>query len=1213
MNPTQLDNFNKLKNSNDVLRINAGVALSHHLYQQSMNQNGNRDLNYALTRLVRSLGSSTVFARRGFYSTLTIFLKLTHHENPIEKLLSIMNTQLHPASSNPKNENADIYMGHILLCGALMRSESLAQNTIEIQQQVVETLLNAGRQRSYLSFVSVMFLSDFIVRHLSDKSMKKVVWPIIEKQFVKPWSEQTLDTFYILLIVRDKYPSLLDHKFLKEHLGVRDIITKESMENIIKLLMSLPRIVSYHHPVVKLFCEKLISSELVADFWRIFDQKFVKPSKSEEYLAIEILRLILSKDITDKTIIPLLLSPNLLQHMLKKCSNCKNNNDEILIAFKEVLHLMIYIINDKDIDTETQLNILKRLILHPGDLMIEKKTGTKVIQVITANLKFDGVQKLCQLYRDIIEIKITRKRSDIKSELWTNAERSYAAQLLTRLMGHPETLSKQDWRLAELIFLFNYGLCEVPNVGIDLAPQLKDSFYRALDCKLPKLDDVRNLLSALVHDIDSKLRSNTIQLRSPLNDVTFDSWKRVIDLIDKLENTAKNAEALPIFHTMNLHMGLQLFSDPEVAIMSINELQCCYERFIKRSKEHNVAIEEEEPHWVEVVVDLLLSLLSRNNHLLRSLVGCVFPHICPYLTSSAVYPILAVLDIKNNYDALTVKESDTCSDTEEETDCDDIENDVSNSEVSSEVSESESDGEIFNGDETLTDRLRIAVHRALGDAATKTDEEDIDVDQMNDDEAKKLDKSLAAAFKILRVNRQIRNKKQEKTDQALTHFRVRVIDLLDIYLDTCPSMAIIVDMIVPLFSLLEFCIKDPHQKPLEHRVRSCLKKLATVKKFNDITHIDDNLLTTVLKVLIEKGERSASVYQEISDKLAECCTFLVRYMQQADLSIEGVVGIYVENLTAFFKKRDCVLPFMLFKGVLQLCWKGNWQLASALVDFAFDNSIRYFRRSQALELLLIFYNNNRLQRMNTKYEHVKIEIEMKLYNNIICTFKELCNLRANDNSQSFSCNVTDVQKKVQQKFIGLLLTLLRATYTSHVPQAWDWPKMKTILAMYTRQNILPKDVKSAYKKLEMQIGLNSSSVKDSTEMNYSINTAICNKGKESNARLQKRKKNNSKEETSFFSNGIREKKKSKQKDKQVSKGKVYESHEKVISEDLKPFNFSEMNLTDNQVNITGTLQNKDSYDDKIICSKFSQKRNHEQAMGKDGVFKRRRQDGKKCA
>lgn len=175
--------------------------------------------------------------------------------------------------------------------------------------------------------------------------------------------------------------------------------------------------------------------------------------------------------------------------------------------------------------------------------------------------------------------------------------------------------------------------------------QFKDSFYRALDHKLPKLDNARNLLSALVHDLDSKLQSNVIQLRSPLNDAASDAWKKVINLIEKLEKNTKNSEALPIFHTMNLHMGLQLFSDPEMAIMSINELQCCYERLTKKSKGHkklNNAATEEEPEWVEVVVDLLLSLLSKNDHLFRSLVGCVFPHICPYLTPSAVHQILAV-------------------------------------------------------------------------------------------------------------------------------------------------------------------------------------------------------------------------------------------------------------------------------------------------------------------------------------------------------------------------------------------------------------------------------------------------------------------------------------------------------------------------------------------------------------------------------------------
>ena len=39
----------------------------------------------------------------------------------------------------------------------------------------------------------------------------------------------------------------------------------------------------------------------------------------------------------------------------------------------------------------------------------------------------------------------------------------------------------QEWRLDQLKFLFVYGFCEIPNVGVDLAPQFKEAFYHALD------------------------------------------------------------------------------------------------------------------------------------------------------------------------------------------------------------------------------------------------------------------------------------------------------------------------------------------------------------------------------------------------------------------------------------------------------------------------------------------------------------------------------------------------------------------------------------------------------------------------------------------------------------------------------------------------------------------------------------------------------------
>lgn len=50
------------------------------------------------------------------------------------------------------------------------------------------------------------------------------------------------------------------------------------------------------------------------------------------------------------------------------------------------------------------------------------------------------------------------------------------------------------------------------------------------------------------------------------------------------------------------------------------------------------------------------------------------------------------------------------------------------------------------------------------------------------------------------------------------HF-ARVLDLVDIYLDNNPPLSLVLDTIPVLFKLLEFAIKDSHQKPLENRIR----------------------------------------------------------------------------------------------------------------------------------------------------------------------------------------------------------------------------------------------------------------------------------------------------------------------------------------------------------------------------------------------------------
>lgn len=376
------------------------------------------------------------------------------------------------------------------------------------------------------------------------------------------------------------------------------------------------------------------------------------------------------------------------------------------------------------------------------------------------------------------------------------------------------------------------------------------------------------------------------------------------------------------------------------------------------------------------------------------------------------------------------------------------------------MSDSDGEDDPEEEDDTVNDKLRMAVRQALGDAMGQTDDEDMDVDQIDEEEGQRLDSALASAFKVLKENRQNKKKKQGKSDQALTHFRVRVVDLIQIYLDTNPSLTLVLDILLPLFALLEYSIKDQHQKPLENRIRACLKKLSTVKKFSSIDGVTSDLLTDILQALIDKGSKSASVYHEMGDKLAECCTFLVRCSQQIDSTDDRIENIYGEILGTFFKKRDSVLPPMLFKSVLNLQWVGNWRLAPLLVEFAFDNATRPYRRNQALEFLQIFYHNNRLIQGDTSHAKLRKNMEKNISNKSAELLNELAQKNSNKATQG-----------IKQKFVCHLLTLLYAIKHQHQTSACDWDKIGAAMTLYRTNTTLAKDAKTAYNRLAIQLGI----------------------------------------------------------------------------------------------------------------------------------------------
>ncbi|XP_034946245.1 myb-binding protein 1A [Chelonus insularis] len=1183
INPYILDSFSKFTADNENVRQKGAIGVLRNLSHAENIDVNSKNHRYSLKRLIRGLGSSQMTSKKGFYISFTAYLTL-HSDANIDNLLQIVETELKPSNSFSKSENADIYMGRILFCGSLMRSKLLMDSNAETQSRIIEILLSAGTQRSYLSYVSISFLVDFI-DNLDEKSMKVNVWPILSKELTKTWTEHSLDTFYALLFIDNKFPTLIDKKFIKSTLGTETIFDKETIPVMLKLITDLPRIVSYKHPIHKLICEKLASTDYLLDFWMGIDQRFVKTSITIEYLGLELLNHILP-NIKDKHLLPSLLSSNFLSHMLKRFNTSKLfHKDDIANLFRSVLTKYVEALNDEAIETKVQVEVIKKLIYYPGDLMVERITGIKILQMIIKNMNATGVKKVAKIFSAIVENTKLRKIEN-EERSWSNGERAYACQMLIKLLDHSAMTAEYNWKLNQLIFLFKLGFCEIDGIDSNLAVTFEGCLYNALDHKRMKLEDLKKILNELISHLNDMLFINKSEtLRKPLNKSSTEAWEKMISFISKTDHNNKNKEIVIIFQITALIMGLFIFSDPEMAISVINEVHSCFERF-NNKKSLKGTKKQKEPKWVDVIIDLFLSLLSKNSHLLRSLIQCVFPHICSMLTATAIHHILEVLDPSNEQDLLISEDqqNDNLSNSESDSDDEDHKNKVNKktkskkheNEDNTEDEEDEDENEDAdddddedddddddemsedNEDETLNEKLRIAVSQALGDTAFQNEEEDIDIDEIDEEEGKRLDESLAAAFRMLRDNRPSNRRKQSKTAETLMNFRTRVIDLLEIYLDSGPSMALALDMLTPLFASLEFCIKDHHQKPLESRIRSCIKKLSSMKKFKDTDGVDEKLLTDLFKLLIEKGEKSTSVCHEMADKVAECCTFLIRCAQHVNVPSETFSNSLAKHLTAFFKERDCIISVSLFKSILQLNWEGNWKFILSLIDYAFDRSIRPFRRGQAIDLLITFYRNSILVK-NEEYTDLRNKIEKKLCLNCIQLLEE--SVRQNvPNGESNENQNNETTKETKHKFVYLLWTLLNIIYPIHLPKAWDWEKMANAMTEFRKCNTLSRDAKKPFNKLAKNIGANvqvQPRVKQEKKRKFLVN-GVCTNNEdeclEESIDSANNKINNKKVNRKENNELIKVENQSKTKNKKKLKTSDPKVEEKTVLNDLKTVN-----------------------------------------------------------
>lgn len=888
---------------------------------------GIMDSNFALEKLISSLAGSDASSKTSYFVCLTELMRQAQPE--FATVSEIMKTALRPAGAVSKGEEANFLMARLLAFTATLRAG------LDISQQekseIINQLGDISSSRSYMKLPAIKLCVEHFLPEEDLQDLIKTKFPIDADNL-------DLDSLYLLLSLFKQDPT---DAYVKEK-GLSKIAGKKSLGHFSSALIgtNLPPQEAAKHPGFSLLISVLTEKKAVSNFWQTFSSSMTN-TNNKGILGWIFLR---ELSLTSLDLVPGLLT----KHTLTVGSQLAVKKSSVGVV-KEVFTKLS---ESKD-DSINKLTIIKNLL--DVDMCWDKlPLGGNVFNLASTSSP--------EVIKATAEIFV---KTMIGGE-WRLAERVHSAGMLTKLVGLQCMQGDLAWRQEILTNLASVSLLTgVPGVaslnsgGRD---QMKDVLYRGLDSRNKCLGDSVTLLLAVVKYIEDQLSSGAMiikQLNSDQGGILKTSLKS-IERLDKKYKSSCDGES-GVFLLLLSHMWLQMLTQPEMAAEIILELESVCQRWAKDTKEG----EESEPEWIEVVTEVLISLLAQNNHLLRSVVASVFSVLGRELTGPAMASVLKVVQKKDEGDGLD--EEDDADEEEEDIDEENNEgNESSEGEADkdgedSEESEDDVEGSDEEDNNDIDEDLKKKVSTALGDHVA-AEESDLEMDDIPDEELNRLDEKLVEAFKALGGRKDKRAKKKAEMQKvANMHFKLRALELVDIYLNHSPNPELIPSCVTSLVQALDISIKAGASKePLVKRLKSTIGKICTVKFKAEDHRMAKNVGTSVLETLgglLELANTGSVIVTNLGPAYPRLTGALLRLAQLwPDLSPD-LGAIYEAGLESWLTRATCLLPTAVFSLATSHHWPGCWTLAARLASSAFSKDVRQYRRVGALSVLAGIVNN----------------------------------------------------------------------------------------------------------------------------------------------------------------------------------------------------------------------------------------------------------------
>lgn len=441
-------------------------------------------------------------------------------------------------------------------------------------------------------------------------------------------------------------------------------------------------------------------------------------------------------------------------------------------------------------------------------------------------------------------------------------------------------------------------------------------------------------ISTLQKDSDYKL---AVEFDDVIEETLLGALKTLERIRKKLaKKTSSATPQLSSFELLYSLVILQVHAGETDALGVLDELQICYDKVVK-SKPSSSGGEDVDAS--EVLVEILLSFLSKPSVLLRKLAMQVFSSFVDRITDRGLGAMFGVLEAKESLGGQSelfdkdededeedeeMGEGDSDVEAVEEMEIDENEDEDDEDEGSDSKDEDDEENE---QDESEAAKLEAALSEALG--AHKATDDDSDSD-MDDDAMLALDEQLANIFKQ-RSAAAHKSKKQEskQAKETVTNFKNRVLDLLDIFAKSpraWESVAVSTKMLLPLLK----CARTTGNKPIADRAANVVRNYANSLrgKEGDMVLGDEEkeelweLLEDIHKEAAKDGgvgrDKHKSACSQASLVVAKVCV-ASGGMRVED--VERAVGVYAKSLTMWLTDKSWRVQGGLFTDLVN--WAGT--------------------------------------------------------------------------------------------------------------------------------------------------------------------------------------------------------------------------------------------------------------------------------------------------